>query len=114
MTTRLDHRWVLTLTLATALCVLLLAALFVTLQTAPTTSLPDANAKVTSMSERDGIGGSNLTRDSFIDSHASVVARYHQGSLATCRDGDSITHPCPSGVSARCCVEWRTLNSSSP
>jgi hypothetical protein len=64
MITRLDHRWVLTLTLATALCVLLLAALFVTLQTAPTTSLPDANAKVASMSEHDGSVGANFSDDS--------------------------------------------------
>jgi hypothetical protein len=81
MIARLDHRWVLTLTLATALCALLLAALFVTLQTAPTISLPDANAKVTSMSERDGSGGANLSDDSNLSQHTAVVARYHQDSL---------------------------------
>jgi len=81
MITRLDHRWVLPLALATALCVLLLAALFVTLQTAPTTSLPDAHAKVASMSEHDGSVGANFSDDSNLSQHAAVVARYHQVSL---------------------------------
>ena len=82
MIARVDQRTLLTLAaLAVALCVLLLAALVFRVQPVQTT-LPSANAKVASTSERgDGTGGANLTRDPLIERHAEVVAHFQQGSL---------------------------------
>ena len=82
MIARLDHRKVVALAaIAAMLCVILLATLFVGVQQVQTT-VPGANAKAASTSERgDGTGGANLTRDPLIERHAEVVARYHQGSL---------------------------------
>lgn len=82
MIARLEHRKVVALAaLVAALCVLLVATLFVRVQQIQTT-LPDANAKVASTSDRGGsTGGATFTRDPVIERHAEVVARYHQGSL---------------------------------
>jgi hypothetical protein len=83
MIARVDFRKVLLAlaALAVALCVLLVAALFVGVQPVETT-LPGANAKITSTSDRDnGIEGADLTRDPLIERHLEMVARYHQGSL---------------------------------
>ena len=82
MIARVEHRKVVALAaLVAALCVLLVATLFVRVQQVQTT-LPGANTKVASTSERgDGTGGATFTRDPVIERHAEVVARYHQGSL---------------------------------
>jgi hypothetical protein len=60
-----------------ALAVVLLAlTLVVVVQTSPTTgSVNSANRAM------GGAGGSSITHDSYIDRHAEVIARYHQGSL---------------------------------
>ncbi len=77
-----EHRKVIALAaLVAALCVLVLAALVFRVQPVQT-SLPGANAKVTSTSERgDDTEGADLTRNTLIERHLEMVARYHQGSL---------------------------------
>ena len=82
MIARVEHRKVIALAaLVAALCVLVLAALVFRVQPVQM-SLPGANAKAASTSERgDGTGGATFTRDPVIERHAEVVARYHQGSL---------------------------------
>ena len=83
MIARLEHRKVVALAaLATALCVfLLLAALFVAVRPVQTT-LPGADANVASTSDRDhGTEGADLTRNTLIERHLEMVARYNQGSL---------------------------------
>jgi hypothetical protein len=82
MIARVDHRKVLALAaVVAALCVLLLATLFVSVQQVQTT-VPGANTKVASTSERgDGTEGADLTRNTLIERHLEMVARYNQGSL---------------------------------
>lgn len=59
---------------------LLLVALMFVLQSAATTSDREGNPAIHAISA-DSPGGSDLTKDPYIDRHAEVVARYHQGSL---------------------------------
>jgi hypothetical protein len=83
MIARLDHRKVVALAaLAAALCVLLVAAQFVRVQQVQTT-VPGANTKVASTSERggDGTGGTDVTGDQLIERHLEIVARLGKGSL---------------------------------
>jgi hypothetical protein len=59
---------------------LLMVTLVFVLQPATTTSNGGSNAGVQAPSA-DSNGGSSLTHDPYIDRHAEVVARYHEGSL---------------------------------
>jgi hypothetical protein len=59
---------------------LLMVTLVFVLQPATTTSNSGNNAGVQATSA-DSNGGSSLTHDPYIDRHAEVVARYHEGSL---------------------------------
>ena len=79
MIARIEHHKVVALAaLAAALCVLLLATLFVAVQPVETT-LPGANAKVASKSESDGTGKrADLTRNMMIERHHELVARAHE------------------------------------
>jgi hypothetical protein len=76
----IEHHKVVALTaLAAALCVLLLATLFIALRPVET-KLPGASdAKVASKSESDGTGNrADLTRDLMIQRHLEQVARAHE------------------------------------
>jgi hypothetical protein len=61
-----------------AVLLLLLVALVFVLQPRTTTSTRDGNPSIHAMS---GTRGSSFTHDPYIDRHAEVVARYHEGSL---------------------------------
>ena len=58
------------------IAVLLLLMLVVVVEPAATTSNRDENPAIS------GTGGASLTHDPYIDRHAGVVARYHQGRLS--------------------------------
>ena len=62
-------------TVVLAVLILLMVALAFMLQPAATTDASKPAMHATSA------GGSSITHDPYIDRHAEVVARYHQGSL---------------------------------
>ena len=82
MIARIEHHKVVALmALAAALCMLLLATLFVAMRPVETT-LPGANdAKVASKSESDAAGIGNrvdLTRNLMVERHLELVGRAHE------------------------------------